>query len=460
MAEPVVVFGRIPDVPICETGTWPTSTGEFTFTTTDLASAVKAVADCPAVRSPALILGHTDMAGTATNGLPAVGWLGNLRVEHDGHTLVGDYEGMPEWLAAAAPSAYPDRSIEGAYGFRCTLGHTHDFVITAVALLGAERPAVGTLTSLQDIAALYGVTAASTPGPDARVFTTTPKAGPMPTPVLATTSADDIRRAFYSGAEWSQWIREIDVDPAQLIVEDDDGDALVRIPYTISGDAITFGEPVPVVTEYRDKTVTAQVAEIGPRTIRAAYADRAHSRPGSKPTAAEAPVSTPAAPGGISTEDTPMSTLSDGLRTALGLDPAADEATILAATQEALTERATPVPAALPDGAVLVDAAALTELRASAELGRQAHARQAETDRDTAIRAAVDTGRIPPARVEHFRAAWAADSEGTRTVLAALAPGLIPLVELGEVGDGQTATDQQIDSEYARLFPPSLTQEV
>lgn len=448
-----VVFGRIPDVPICETGTWPTSTGEFTFTTGDFTNAVKAISECPAVRNPVLYIGHTNMAGKASNGLPAVGWLGNLRTGNDGHTLIADYEGMPEWLATVAPSAYPDRSVEGDYDFRCTLGHTHPFVITALALLGVERPAVGTLASLQDIAAIWGVAAVAQPA-QARQFTVQAKEHHMPEAVLATTSADDIRREFYAHAPFAQWIREIDVDPAQVVVEDEEAGGLYRIPYTISGDAITFGEPVAVVTEYRDKQmpVAAQVSHLGPRTVRAAYPDRTSSRPAN------------AAAGGPNEGET-MSELTEALVKRLGLktDAGADDATLLAALDEALKERAEPKPVVAPvavpatppkpavEGIVTIDSSTLEDLKVAAQLGRSAHERQAREDRDGAIRAAVETGRIAPARREHFEKAWAADPEGARQILASLAPGLVPLTEVGHASDGQLDDDAKFYAEVSAL---------
>ena len=49
----------LPNVDILATGTWGLSSGEATFTAQDLANAVQA-AQCPAVGSPVLKLGHID----------------------------------------------------------------------------------------------------------------------------------------------------------------------------------------------------------------------------------------------------------------------------------------------------------------------------------------------------------------------------------------------------------------
>ena len=153
-------LGNLRRVELIHTGEWPISTGRWRASREDLAAAVAAL-DCPAVRRPILKLGHSHdeeplWAGNPT-GAPAVGWVDNMHLVNEGHTLVGDFVGMPGWLANIAASAYPDRSVEGTYDYRCALGHTHPFVITAVALLGVTPPGVGTLKSLQDVARLYGV---------------------------------------------------------------------------------------------------------------------------------------------------------------------------------------------------------------------------------------------------------------------------------------------------------------
>ena len=184
-------LSRLGQVELMHTGTWSASTGVHTFTTGDLANAVTAL-DCPAVHRPTLKLGHTD---PRFDGEPAVGYIDNLGLLDDGHTLVGDYVGMPGWLGPIIASAYPQRSIEGQWSYRCALGHTHDFVLTAVALLGVSHPAIGTLQSLQDVAQLYGVDVAATTGADATPFVIMMEGTLMPQPlsVTATVSTEDVR---------------------------------------------------------------------------------------------------------------------------------------------------------------------------------------------------------------------------------------------------------------------------
>lgn len=155
-------LSAVRNVELIHTGRWAVSSGNWNASREDLLAAVAAL-DCPAVRRPVLKLGHSHggqplWAGNPT-GQPAVGWVDNLRLLNQGHTLVGDFAGMPGWLGDVAASAYPDRSVEGSYDFRCQIGHTHPFVVTAVALLGVTAPGVGTLRSLQDVGTLYGVDA-------------------------------------------------------------------------------------------------------------------------------------------------------------------------------------------------------------------------------------------------------------------------------------------------------------
>lgn len=162
MADLVVpsapALATVPDVELCAVGTWHASTGVTTFTREDLAECVGAL-DCPGVRNPVLKLGHdeADGAGLRWDGEPTIGWIANMRISDDDAKIVGDYTGMPGWLASVLPSAYPDRSIEMYRPFKCQIGHSHPAVITAVALLGVSHPAVGVLSSLQDVAALYEV---------------------------------------------------------------------------------------------------------------------------------------------------------------------------------------------------------------------------------------------------------------------------------------------------------------
>lgn len=170
---PTAELTRRNGVELARVGVWPAATGPWTASPGDFAAAIAATA-CPAVRRPYVRIGHfdgrfqSDITDAAASGVgdgePALGWVENLRLTDGGSSLVGDLVGMPSWLDTVLASAYPDRSVEGAYGRRCQLGHHHPFVLDGVALLGVTRPGVGTLKpigGLDDVRALFEPVAAS-----------------------------------------------------------------------------------------------------------------------------------------------------------------------------------------------------------------------------------------------------------------------------------------------------------
>ncbi|MFD6565379.1 phage protease [Micromonospora profundi] len=432
-------LARVNRVELVHTGSWDAKSGPVTFTPDDLAAAVGAF-DCPAVRRPVLKFGHDGNHGA---GDPAIGWVDNLALDDDGGSLVGDFVGMPAWLAtpdgdgnSVLASAYPDRSIEGEFDYRCQLGHSHPFVIHAVALLGVDRPGVGTLPSLQDLAAVYGVELADGTDPTGTAVTVAisgertdlphdePVAAsatdgrsimpnPRPAKVAASVSVEDVRRDYYDKAPWSHWITEVHLDPLQLIVVDDESGQRWRVPVDVTGeDTFSFGEPVQVLVRYVDKPEQV-AASVGQPIV---YASRAESRPGQQPAASTAaepaeptaePVEPPPAEPSAEPElpaaeperttpvtepkEDPVSTLSD-VRSRLGLPDDADEATVSAAvlaaiggqptdttttdtTPEAVTEPETPAepaPVAASTSPALPDGVVTIDREALAELRRNA----------------------------------------------------------------------------------------
>lgn len=460
MTTPVVVdvpaplpLSRLADVELMKTGTWNASTGEHTFTTDDLANAVAAL-ECPAVRRPILKLGHTD---PRFDGEPAVGWLANMATTDDGHTLVADFVGMPGWLGPILASAFPDRSIEGQWHYQCALGHDHGFVLTGLALLGVSHPAIGTLASLQDVATLYGVDVAAAGEPAGTPFTVELKGTPMSNTsrvVAASVSTEDVRRAYYDDAPWSYWIEEFSLDPLQLIVVDDESGDRMRVPVTVApdgdgADGVTFGTPVKVVVRYDDVATPDPAAADDPAADTAAasapsaptvirYASRAESRPG-RPASASTPA---AAADGATTEGGSGVEITNeqlaALRTALGLADDADIDAIIAAVQALVDSEsddqanASTVAAAAAASVVSVDREAFASLQRDAALGRAAAERQQREDRERCVDAAIDKGKIPPARREHWLSLMAADEAGTRQTLDSIPAETV--VSLSEAG--------------------------
>lgn len=482
MTEPITVPAAAPlstvaNVELMHTGQWDISTGRVTVTTDDLVAAV-ASQDCPAVRRPILKLGHDEpdhTDGIRWDGEPSIGWVADMRLAEDGRMLVGDYVGMPGWLGDVIASAYPDRSAEWVYDYRCQLGHTHPVVVTAMALLGVVAPGIGTLQSLQDVAALYGVQAATepttAPGAVPVTFRLRAQGGAMPNPrpamVAASVSVEDVRRAYYSdNPSWDVYIEEFQLDPPQLIVVNDATGTRQRIPVTIGdGDgeaAVQFGDPVSVVIRYDD--AATQAASTGAQVLR--WASKAESRP--QPPAAPAPGST------VHTTPQKGAAGMDAalLREALGLPADASDTEVTAALATAglasaagsgqpapdPTDPPAPTPAPGPGplvstgaGVVTIDASTYAEIQAAAERTLRLERRLAARDRDEVIGAAVQAGKFAPARREHYARLWDSDPEGTRALIEGLTPNMVPVAAKGVAGSEDDDVD---DAEFASLFPP------
>ncbi|AGM27374.1 hypothetical protein MABM_26250 [Mycobacteroides abscessus] len=156
-----------------------------------------------------------------------------------------------------------------------------------------------------------------------------------------------------------------------------------------------------------------------------------------------------------------VATLNEGLAKLLGIDADADDETILSAAAEALEERADDgqesdeTPTAAPTleqataalakaGMTVVERAQYEATVAAAQAGAEARAQQLREGDERVVDQAIAEGKVAPARREHHLQALAADREGHTAVLAALAPGLIPLAETGhstQPADGPVPND-------------------
>lgn len=456
-------LGGWPNVEIAQTGQWDISTGRVTLTADDFANAIAAM-ECTAIRKPILKLGHQEAMPSGvtkkrTDGEPAIGYIDNMATADEGHTIVGDYTGMPGWLAAITPSAYPDRSMEASWDFKCQLGHVHPFVITAVSLLGVTPPGIGTLDSLADVANLYGIIASV---PVSAGFSVSIQAkgetmpSPQPTQVAAGVTTEDVRRAYYdSGVAYTTWIKEMSLDPLQLITVDEATGEYARVPITIGEDGATFGDAIPVAIEYVDAPATAAAS-------RMVYASKDESRQGFKAARVEKELPPAKAIDRVhkaSTKDddkggTGMDPVK--LREALGLAPDASDDDVRTAYAAALPTP-TPEPVAagsprtapLPEGTMMLDASIVRRLQEDAAQGVQAMAEIQKNRRDTVIAAAIADGKFPPARREHYELMWAGDPVGTETHIRSLAAGIIPLQASGYAGTETYEEDQR----YLALYP-------
>lgn len=138
-------------VEIFSIGTW---NGD-TYTQADLDMMVHAFAKTSNTLRPPLKLGHDDdQKLVQKDGLPAAGWIGNLYSQ--GGKLIADFIDIP--------SKIYDLLVKGSYRkvsseilWNADLNGDHySRMLSAVALLGADMPAV---TNLQDIMSMYAVKA-------------------------------------------------------------------------------------------------------------------------------------------------------------------------------------------------------------------------------------------------------------------------------------------------------------
>lgn len=167
------------------------------------------------------------------------------------------------------------------------------------------------------------------------------------------------------------------------------------------------------------------------------------------------------------------------MRQDLGLAGDADEATIVAALSEALTERADPVaspptpPAAQPvadtvipvpsaaapaapskPGTMVIDSSAWDAQQERIQRLEAADVKRRREERDQVIAKAVGEGKFHADRSEHWARLWDADPEGTRQILDGLTRGVVPLNELGHGGGDDGSS---VDDEFAHMFPPAYS---
>lgn len=212
-------------------------------------------------------------------------------------------------------------------------------------------------------------------------------------------------------------------------------------------EAVTAGLADRVLAEAATDDPKASVAHHDLRVF--AYAGREHAP---APELSPASAVEHAAAGGTTRKepDTMSDTLIQGLRERLGFAENADEATVLASLDEALSENADPKPdpaaVVIPEGHVVVPEARLKDLEtgvaASASIAQKIH----EQER-TAFLDSVRT-KFAPANRAAWEAEYDRDPAGTKAHFEK-APDIVALTEVGH-GEDPTGTD---DAEFYALFP-------
>ncbi len=485
--QPALV--TIPNVELLEVGEdWATSTGTFTWSIEDLQSAITSQDD-PFVRTPILKLGHVD---PRFDGQPSLGQIENLHLSENGQTLLGDLVGTPLWLAQCMASAFPRRSIEGYFTYETKAGKTWPFVLTGLALLGTAYPAID---SLADVKALFnGTPPVLVPTEENPLMLASVDGGPTiafplndrplfvkasaPTQVLADVSVDDIRTAFYDGPAsgpdmfwW--WIREIRIDPAEIIVDDDAGN-LYRIPYTIdssapatgsSSSAVTFGPSQQVKVQYVDVVAAGQVVAkkfgnpVAAGRPRARVIVQSSEKEGNDMQVSEE-VLTGLGLTAEATEEEVNAAMLAKLMTPPVVEPPTPVAEVTSITS---TEPVVPVVEQIaatapnvPEGMVLIDQATLDEVKRGAAIAASLQGERDSMARNHVLDNAIKAGKFPPARRSHYEALLKADPDGTTAMIETLASGMIPVTERGTDGSPDTEASVAETSAYPDNWKPQV----
>lgn len=495
------------NVPLVETGIeYPLSTGPHTFTESELQAAVEAYLTDSAVKAPRLKLGHTsDFNFNNGDAEPAFGTVENLRMSENMQAVVGDYTGVPEWLANIMPTAYPSRSVDAIGGVTTATGKQHDMVITAVCALGIYWPGCSVLEDLpkwfgtevpegaviEDIAALGG---------DMGLFKKDKK-------IEAAVDTAKVRKQFYQvlGQEHPYWWiraeRYGDDDGMYLIVEDDaageDDPDLYKIPVMVAGDDVEFGEPKPVTVAYpAKKKVAASAIAAGMKVADEAvfiHASRAETDPSEESQSQEGgetqvdtkdlaqrlglpedateeqiqdaldaqlpnPADADDPTHGQSGTGEPAMEMNDGSATGpkpekgpVGGAPTAGGPVVIPPPDE--------LQAKLQSGElVILDKGTLEYIKAGADKANE-HDKERLTARNRSlVIQAVKDGIIPGARQAHWETLAALDYEGTKVQLEAMPKNMIPVNEIGQSAGSEEITANAGGEGLPAEWFPSLRQ--
>lgn len=518
-------YVTIPDVELVSVGMdWPSAGGDITIRFEHLRDAMVAANEDPHVVPPRLKIGHVDPRfadpddpghNPFYDGEPAVGSVHNLRLTNDGATLVGDYVEVPAWLAEALPSAYPSRSIEGAYQPPETAlarpdgrwdvetpgGKRYSFVLTACALLGVQRPAVQDLDDLERfLVAGEGLVVAGTEPEGGQPVAATMTDVPAPS---LTASVDKVVEAFQFGFADGErmwwWARDVLTEPNEIVADDDEGN-LFLVPFSSDDDQeVTFGDPRRALQIFADAPVAAAVKaaqSLHPKGSRVLASFKSRDEiPGIKP-------KTDAAEGG---QDDParnpamsLTAFHAALR---DLPEATDEQITALAEQHGVTLTETPepdtgsgdgegteenggdgdevtqptTPPAPPtpdtepgEGAeaaadsVTVPREAWESVQQGAQAGARAEAKAEETLRDSTIKLATEKGKISPHQRQSMLNLHERDRTAFYTLLTeapekgGLAENIVPVAAGGLGGDGPAAAAEVSDEFMAQAFPGSV----
>lgn len=488
-------------VPIMEAGVeYRLSTGPTTFTPEDLADVVAAINEDFSLPKPRHGIGHIDPRFNDEkfwDGEPTWGSITNASLSDNGTVVYADIEGVPTWLGKLLPFAYPSRSIEGFWNITSDAGRTYRFVLSACKTLGIQWPGINKLEDLpmywegEDVPAGVVVdpqivaaaqAAAQLPGGDPMKVRF-----PWQRETTASANIDDVRRAFYGSfctadpTRKNWWVRQVLVDPSEVVAEDNETGQLYRIPFSAAGSGVEFDDPQPVriglIPEDKPEllksaaSATAEIVATG-RTVLASWSSRDESVPDNRggmmdPKLVRQQLGLP--------EDASDEQVTQALFAKAGItmgeaDPAApDPAPAPTPTPDpapqpdpAPTPDPAPQPTAeilpfqVPDGMVLVDKSALEANTQVAAKAADFFEKHEENERENLVMAAIGDGKIPPASKDHWVGLLERDPNAAQ-VLATLA-SVIPVEERGHshspgVGETLQLEAEQVAGWSAELFP-------
>jgi hypothetical protein len=238
------------NVELARPGSWKLASGDVTFTDQMLRDAADFFTASGGQAVP-VKLGHND---NRFDGEPAFGSVTNVRYVEDerGPVLLGDVTGMPAWLSAAAPTRWPNRSIEGWQNFTYE-GREYSLVLSGLAFLGVTPPGVRNIRSLADLQTALAASSA------VRLVASAPPDDPAQAPQAPAPEAEEPTEGMEAGQMDPAKIREALGLPADA--SDDEARAAFDDAFAVKAEP----EPEPVQASlFDDKAPTKTAPKKGP----------------------------------------------------------------------------------------------------------------------------------------------------------------------------------------------------
>lgn len=429
-------------------------------------------------------LGHTD---DRFDGDPAFGLVSNIRYAEDepgydpGPVLLGDVTDLPEWLHAAAPTRWPNRSVEGLADFEYE-GRTYRLALTRLAFLGSTPPAMRNLRSLrhvqealaaaQRIAASAPIAAAAVSDKSWSQFTAADYSpeqwrraclidtgnGPAdakaryklpvrePSGVINRNACHAAAAVLAGGRGGVQASAEQKRAAATRLASIYRNDLNEEPPASLAASATAPQTPAPAAEAPQEKGAGMTLAKI--REVIAGLPDDASEEDIAKALAA-AGVSTPEP---AQPADPPQPAPSNPPAPPAP-QPAGDPQPQVDPAQQTLDQKL--AAAAAKGGVITLDSSQAAQLQETQRRFTALEARLDQRERDEAIGDAIKAGKIAPARRKHYEQYWEGDREGAKMLLASLHPGLVPVDSIGYSGDG--SEEAMWRAEFGPLFPPEIS---